>query len=72
VFGAGETLQIRTQKELDQSLIIDTGELDTLDFDPDKEVLREAISRAAEEVMFYFYGGRVKAKPTKRYPPEKA
>lgn len=69
-FGAGEALQIRTQKEVDQSLIIDTGGLDTLDFDPERSVLQKAVSNGAKEVMFYFTGREGPINPYKRYPSE--
>jgi hypothetical protein len=65
-------LQIRTQKEVAQSIQIDTGELDTLVFEPEESHLKKAISNGAAAVLKYFTGKEGPINPIRVYPVEPA
>jgi predicted acylesterase/phospholipase RssA len=52
--GSGEWSQVRTKDEEDQTVILDTTGLDTLDFAPNDDTVNAAALRAWQDIMGHF------------------
>jgi hypothetical protein len=72
LMSAGEVLQVRTAKERAQTITIDTGKLETSDFEPTQEALQVAISNGAKAILVYFTGSEGPINPVTTYPAEPA
>jgi hypothetical protein len=65
-------LQVRTAKERAQTVTIDTGKLETLDFEPTQQTLQVAISNGAKAILGYFTGREGPINPLLVFPAEPA